>query len=98
MVAVSHRKLDDSFKPKAQENEIQRSQAETATQTENAQADIDNESTGSESQQTAPVNVDDVVTSTDTLTETQQDTVANGALSIFGKVGESLKALRVKAM
>ena len=97
-VDAPHRKLDDSFKPKAQENEIQRSQAETTTQTEHTQADIDNESTGSESQQTAPVNVDDVVTNTDTLTETQQDNVANGALSIFGKVGESLKALREKAL
>ena len=97
-VDAPHRKLDESFKPKAQENEIQRSQAEANTQTDNAQADIDNESTGSESQQTAPVNVDDVVTNTDTLTETQQDTVANGALSIFGKVGESLKALREKAL
>lgn len=97
-VDAPHRKLDDSFKPKAQENEIQRSQAEAATQTENAQVDIDNESTGSESQQTTPVNVDDVVTNTDTLTETQQDTVAKGALSIFGKVGESLKALREKAL
>lgn len=97
-VDAPHRKLDDSFKPKAQENEIQRSEAETSTQTENAQADIDNESTGAESQQTAPVNVDDVVTTTDTLTETQQDTVAHGALSIFGKVGESLKALREKAL
>lgn len=97
-VDAPHRKLDDSFKPKAQENEIQRSQAETTTQTENTQADIDNESTGSESQQTAPVNVDDVVTTPDTLTETQQDNVAAGALSIFGKVGESLKALREKAL
>ena len=97
-VDAPHRKLDDSFKPKAQENEIQRSQAETTTQTEHTQADIDNESTGSESQQTAPVNVDDVVTNTDTLTETQQDNVAHGALSIFGKVGESLKALREKAL
>lgn len=97
-VDAPHRKLDESFKPKAQENEIQRSQAETTTQTEHTQADIDNESTGSESQQTAPVNVDDVVTTSDTLTETQQDTVAHGALSIFGKVGESLKALREKAL
>lgn len=97
-VDAPHRKLDDSFKPKAQENEIQRSQAETTTQTEHSQAEIDNESTGSESQQTAPVNVDDVVTNTDTLTETQQDNVAHGALSIFGKVGESLKALREKAL
>ena len=54
-VDAPHRKLDDSFKPKAQENEIQRSQAETSTQTEHTHANIDNESTGSESQQTAPL-------------------------------------------
>lgn len=97
-VDAPHRKLDDSFKPKAQENEIQRSQAETSTQTEHTHANIDNESTGSESQQTAPVNEDDIVTSSDTLTEAQEDKVAHGALSIFGKVGESLKALREKAL
>lgn len=97
-VDAPHRKLDDSFKPKAQENEIQRSQAEASTQTDHVHTDIDNESTGTETQQTAPVNVDDVVTNTDTLTETQQDNVANGALSIFGKVGESLKALREKVL
>lgn len=97
-VDAPHRKLDESFKPKAQENEIQRSQAETSTQTDHVHANIDNESTGSETQQTAPVNVDDVVTNTDTLTETQQDNVAHGALSIFGKAGESLKALREKAL
>lgn len=97
-VDAPHRKLNESFKPKAQDNEIQRSQAETVTQTENTQHEIDNETSGSESQQTAPVNVDDVVTNTDTLTEAQQDNVAHGALSIFGKVGESLKALREKAL
>lgn len=97
-VDAPHRKLDDSFKPKAQENEIQRSQAETSTQTDHVHTDIDNESTGTETQQTAPVNEDDVVTSSDTLTEAQEDKVAHGALSIFGKAGESLKALREKAL
>ena len=37
-VDAPHRKLDDSFKPKAQENEIQRSQAEASTQTEHTHA------------------------------------------------------------
>lgn len=97
-VDAPHRKLDESFKPKAQENEIQRSQAETSTQTDHVHTDIDNESTGTETQQTAPVNEDDVVTSSDTLTEAQEDKVAHGALSIFGKAGESLKALREKAL
>lgn len=97
-VDAPHRNLDESFKPKAQENEIQRSQAEANTQTENTQTDIDNETSGSETVQSAPVNVDDVVTPSETLTETQQDTVARGALAVFGKVGESLKALREAAL
>lgn len=88
-----HRNLSDGFAPRNQEVNAQRTATETSSQTVNADAQTDNEAQTSESAQTAPVNVDDVVDVPDTLTEKQADTVAHGALAVFGKVGESLKAL-----
>lgn len=88
-----HRNLADGFAPRNQEVNAQRTAAETSSQTVNTDAQTDNEAQTSESAQTAPVNTDDMVDVPDTLTATQENTVANGALGIFGKVGESLNAL-----
>lgn len=89
-VDAPHRNLDAGFKPRNQEVQAQRSEAEASSQTVNTNQETDNEAQTTESAQTAPVTTDDLITNTDTLTPVQENTVAEGALPVF-KVGQSLK-------